>query len=93
MEISKTILEELSRYNQINNYIVEQAVEPPVEAPGEVPPPPAGAPGETPPPPTGETPPAEGDEPTPVDASLAPTSTPRALARIWNSSSEIKPSA
>jgi hypothetical protein len=72
MEISKTIIEEIKRYKNINNYIVEQAAEPPVEAPGEVPPPPPGATGETPPPPTGETPPAEGAEPTPVDVATDP---------------------
>lgn len=67
MEISKTILEELSRYNQINNYIFEQA--PP--APGDVPP--AEEPGTVPPPPAGETPPATGaTEPTPVDVAADP---------------------
>ena len=71
MEISKTILEELSRYNQINNYIFEQA--PP--APEEVVPPVPGA--ETPPPPGGEatppaTPPAGEAEPTPVDVEADP---------------------
>lgn len=65
MEISKTILEELSRYNQINNYIVEQEVEPPAEEPGTIPPPPAG---ETPP----ATPPATEAEPTPVDVAADP---------------------
>jgi hypothetical protein len=64
MEISKTILEELSRYNQINNYIVEQEVEPPVEEPGTIPPPP----GETPP----ATPPAAEAEATPVDVAADP---------------------
>jgi hypothetical protein len=43
-KVSKTILEELSRYNQINNYIVEQdaALPPPPEGdePGAVEPPP-----------------------------------------------------
>jgi hypothetical protein len=71
MEISKTILEELSRYNQINNYIFEQA--PP--APEEVTPPVPGA--ETPPPPGGEatppaTPPTAEAEPTPVDVVADP---------------------
>jgi hypothetical protein len=71
MEISKTILEELSRYNQINNYIFEQA--PP--APEEVTPPVPGA--ETPPPPGGETtppatPPTAEAEPTPVDVAADP---------------------
>ena len=72
MEISKTILEELGRYNQINNYIFEQAPPapdeaPPAEAPGEVPPPP--------PPPAGAppaTPPAAEAEPTPVDVAADP---------------------
>ena len=73
MEISKTIIEEIKRYKNINNYIVEQAAEPPVEAPGEVPPPAPEAAGATPPPPTGETPPpAEGAEPTPVDVATDP---------------------
>jgi hypothetical protein len=71
MEISKTILEELSRYNQINNYIFEQA--PP--APEEVTPPVPGA--ETPPPPGGEatppaTPPTAEAAPTPVDVAADP---------------------
>jgi hypothetical protein len=71
MEISKTILEELSRYNQINNYIFEQA--PP--APEEVTPPVPGA--ETPPPLGGEatppaTPPTAEAEPTPVDVAADP---------------------
>lgn len=69
MEISKTILEELSRYNQINNYIFEQAPPvpeevPPVEEPGTIPPPP----GETPP----ATPPAAEAEVTPVDVAADP---------------------
>jgi len=73
MEISKTIIEEIKRYKNINNYIVEHAAEPPVEAPGEVPPPAPEAAGATPPPPTGETPPpAEGAEPTPVDVDTDP---------------------
>jgi hypothetical protein len=71
MEISKTIIEEIKRYKNINNYILEQAVEPPAEIPGEVPPPPPGGTAVTPPP-TGETPPAEGAEPTPVDVVADP---------------------
>jgi hypothetical protein len=69
MEISKTILEELNRYNQINNYLFEQAPEEVVPPEGEVVPPP---------PPAGEiTPPAPGTEtatPTsePVDVSTDP---------------------
>jgi hypothetical protein len=69
MEISKTILEELSRYNQINNYIFEQVPPvpeeiPPAEEPGTIPPPP----GETPP----ATPPAAEAEATPVDIAADP---------------------
>jgi hypothetical protein len=74
MEISKTILEELSRYNQINNYIFEQVPGAPEEIGGDTPPPPpppADA-GVTPPPPAGETPPAEGAESTPVDVAADP---------------------
>jgi hypothetical protein len=71
MEISKTILEELSRYNQINNYIFEQAPPapeetPPAEAPGTIPPPPGGE--ATPP----ATPPTAEAEPTPVDVAADP---------------------
>ena len=73
MEISKTILEELSRYNQINNYIFEQAPEAPEEAGAPTtPPPPTADAGVTPPLPGGETPPAEGTEPTPVDIAADP---------------------
>jgi hypothetical protein len=69
MEISKTILEELGRYNQINNYIFEQAPPipdeaPPAEEPGTLPPPA----GETPP----ATPPTAEAEPTPVDVEADP---------------------
>ena len=72
MKISNTIIEEIKRYNNINNYIFEQDATAPELAPpagGETPPPPAG--GETPPPPTGETPPAT-TEPTPVDVANDP---------------------
>jgi hypothetical protein len=77
MEISKTIIEEIARYNKINNYIFEQEVTPPAgddAAAGGLPPipPPPGDTGATPPPPTGETPPAEGAEPTPVDVDTDP---------------------
>ena len=72
MEISKTILEELNRYNQINNYLFEQAPEDEV-----VPPPAPGA--ETAPPPAeaGTTAPAPGaetgtPEPEPIDVSTDP---------------------
>ena len=75
MGIDKKILEEIKRYNQINNYIMEQPAPPPAEAPvgglelgGEVPPPPGGDAAAVPPPPGGEAPapPAEAG-PTPVD--------------------------
>lgn len=71
MEISKTILEELGRYNQINNYIFEQAPPtpeevPPTELPGTIPPPPGDE--ATPPP----TPSAAEAEPTPVDVAADP---------------------
>jgi hypothetical protein len=58
MGIDKKILEELKRYNDINNYIMEQEVAPPT---GEEPmlPPPPGAEGMAPPP-AGETPPTTG---------------------------------
>jgi hypothetical protein len=74
MEISKTILEELSRHNQINNYIFEQAPGAPEEIgdPTATPPLPGDA-GVTPPPAEGTTPPAEGTpEATPVDVSADP---------------------
>jgi len=71
MDISKTILEELQRYNNINKYITEQDALPPVEEPtadpaaGTPPPAPdaAGAPPATP---------AAGAEPTPVDVEADP---------------------
>jgi len=71
MDISKTILEELQRYNNINKYITEQDALPPVEKPtadpaaGTPPPAPdaAGAPPATP---------AAGAEPTPVDVEADP---------------------
>ena len=55
-KIDQKILLELRRYNQINNYIMEQDVPPP---PGDVPPPPGG---DVPPPPGGDVPPPAGDE-------------------------------
>ena len=76
MGIDKKILEEIKRYREINNYIMEQPVPPEAEAlvggleppalGGEVPPPPGG---EVPPPPAGETPPPPPAEtgPTPID--------------------------
>ena len=71
MDISKTILEELQRYNNINKYITEQDALPPAETPAPDPaagtPPPApdaaGAPPATP---------AAGAEPTPVDVEADP---------------------
>lgn len=71
MDISKTILEELQRYNNINKYITEQDALAPVETPAPDPaagtPPPApdaaGAPPATP---------AAGAEPTPVDVEADP---------------------
>jgi len=70
MEISKTILEELTRYNQINNYIFEQVPGAPEEIAGDVPPPPAPGDTGTVPPPAEGTPPAA--EPTPVDVATDP---------------------
>lgn len=55
MGIDLKILQELKRYNEINNYITEQELPPP---PGDIPPPPPG--GEVPPPPGGEVPPPPG---------------------------------
>jgi hypothetical protein len=70
MSIDKKIIEEIKRYNQINNYIVEQDAPPPA---GDIPPPPgldampppSGE--QAPPPPAGEQtpPPAEGVAPPP----------------------------
>lgn len=71
MDISKTILEELQRYNNINKYISEQAAEPPVETPA--PDPAAGTP--PPAPDAAAAPPATPDagaEPTPVDVEADP---------------------
>lgn len=69
MDISKTILEELQRYKNINNYISEQEAEAPVDAPGEVPATPA-VPGAAEPP--AATPPTTEPEPTPVDIEADP---------------------
>lgn len=69
MDISKTILEELQRYKNINNYISEQEAEAPVDAPGEVPATPA-VPGAAEPP--AATPPTTEPEPTPVDIESDP---------------------
>ena len=80
MRIDVKILDELRRYNQINNYITEQDVPPP---PGDVPPPP-GDPGALPPPSAdpsveGAVPPPPGDPaaagaaaPQPVDVATDP---------------------
>ena len=71
MDVSKTIIEELTRYNKINKYIMEQDAPDLPPAPGEeLPPPPApdaGVAGTTPPPP-----PAADAEPTPVDVENDP---------------------
>jgi len=69
MGMSEQILEEIKRYNKINNYIVEQAAETPDVPPapgGEAPPPPPTAGAETPDAPAGEA------EPTPVDVANDP---------------------
>jgi hypothetical protein len=72
MNISETILEELRRYNKINNYISEQ------EVPADIPPPPGEEVPPAPdagavPPPAGEAPPAEASaEPTPIDVEADP---------------------
>jgi len=70
MDISKTILEELRRYNSINNYISEQADEPPADVP-PADPAAAPAPDAAATPPAPETPPAT-TEPTPVDVEADP---------------------
>jgi hypothetical protein len=71
MGVSETILEELKRYNSINNYITEQEAPADIPPPGgDVPPAPEGAPpaepGATP------TPEAPSAEPTPVDVAADP---------------------
>jgi hypothetical protein len=63
MVIDKKILEEIERYNRINNYIMEQDVPPP---PGDLPPPPGGDA------PAGELPPPPGDVPAPAPAPAPP---------------------
>ncbi len=76
MSLDKKILEEIERYRNINNYIMEQVPPPPggdLPLPGgDVPPPPGGeappAPGGDVPPPPGGAPPAPGTEPgAPID--------------------------
>ena len=69
MNIDNKILEELKRYNKINQYIFEQDAALPPPPGGELPPPPEGA---LPPPPGGEVPPAGATPPTPP-----PTETPQ----------------
>ena len=78
MRIDEKILNEISRYNEINNYIVEQDVPPPPADAGAIPPPPAD-PGALPPPPgdAGAVPPpgdpaAAGAAPQPVDVATDP---------------------
>lgn len=72
MGIDKKILEEIKRYREINNYIMEQPVPPDAEAPvGGLEPPALG--GEVPPPPAGETPPPAGATPPPPPAETGPT--------------------
>ena len=64
MKIDEKILKEISRYNFINNYLMEQAPPPPPLDAGAPPPPAAGAP----PPPAGAPPPPAGPPPpAPVD--------------------------
>jgi hypothetical protein len=72
MNISETILEELRRYNKINNYISEQEATDDVPPPpgGDVPPAPEGAPPAEPG--TTPTPEAPAAEPTPVDVAADP---------------------
>ena len=78
MRIDEKILNEINRYNEINNYIVEQDVPPPPADAGAVPPPPED-PGALPPPPgdAGAVPPpgdpaAAGTAPQPVDVATDP---------------------
>lgn len=78
MRIDEKILNEISRYNEINNYIVEQDVPPPPADAGAIPPPPED-PGALPPPPAdaGAVPPpgdtaAAGASPQPVDVATDP---------------------
>jgi hypothetical protein len=65
MKVDIKILNEIRRYKDINNYLVEQDVPPPPPPAGDlgaVPPPPGDL-GATPPPPGGEIPPAPGTPP------------------------------
>ena len=85
MRMDKKIIEEIKRYNSINNYIFEQdaagALPPPPEdlAAGALPPPPGDDAGALPPPPgdaagapAPPAPPAEGETPAPVDVATDP---------------------
>jgi len=67
MGIDNKILKEISRYKQINNYLMEQDVPPPAEEPALPPPPDAGMP------------PADAAAP-PVDAAAVPPPAPGAPA-------------
>jgi hypothetical protein len=69
MKTDLKILQELRRYNEINNYINEQELPPP---PGEIPPPP----GEVPPAPAGALPPPPVDTGVTPPAPTAPTPEP-----------------
>ena len=79
MRIDVKILDELRRYNQINNYITEQEVPPPPADPAAIPPPPGDL-GAVPPPPgdpAAAVPPPPGDPaaaaaPQPVDVATDP---------------------
>lgn len=79
MRIDVKILDELRRYNQINNYITEQEVPPPPADPAAIPPPPGDL-GAVPPPPgdpAAAVPPPPGDTaaaaaPQPVDVATDP---------------------
>jgi hypothetical protein len=79
MKVDIKILNEIRRYKDINNYLVEQDIPPPPPPAGDlgVVPPPAGDLGVTPPPPGGEVPPAAGapappTPPQPVDVEKDP---------------------
>jgi hypothetical protein len=79
MKVDIKILNEIRRYKDINNYLVEQDIPPPPPPAGDLGavPPPAGDLGVTPPPPGGEVPPAAGapappTPPQPVDVEKDP---------------------
>jgi hypothetical protein len=73
MGVSKAILEEIKKYNQINNYIFEQETGlPPVEDPLATLPAPADAPVAEPAPDAAATPPVGETEPQPVDVENDP---------------------